>query len=949
MRDRVLGIAILILGGRVSMAQEKVIYVDLEKPAGPVVVPAGFTVHARLLAPGQKYRYRYMGAYNTWFNAETPTWFSQPRGQVCEAEQQRMMSLLASKTLPETRRSIEAFRAFPKEARCVGLDSAFERRIIELSPELHGVTANAYEPLELTMQRLDEVGHPVETWTWQIVLGAGSASAPRVAAPPTFEESWIVKSVVENIAALALPGLSEPPGVGRGPAVGQYRLESPDPRFASVVIDAAPFVWDPASFAGVARAALGPQTGETPPGQPLWTSPVPVLTTPTAASIYSLERRLRSHLTEFPRDARAHEACALVLGVLGMRHSDGALADLRPVLNRMTAHLALASALSSRSSIEGDLARVILDLLTGRERPAAATLTRLKPSMGTPGLTQWHRALWLRATKDWRVLTAPGKASLLERLEYIRALSRTRGVNAAASELPTAGLEQIPDWARILLAGDVSVEVGNALADSAMRLELAEASTVGELMTPQSKTSWWWKELPSISRHPIPDELWRALIERSVANALFAQILHLNSLGDRTRSFQFREETLATFAQSEVVSMLAPAWASDMDDDKPGPGIADGCRMATDLSHKAPWKLSVTQWSVADLCPGTHAKADGWFAPWVPRGTLFDLKARLFIPGLAGMAMGANWTELAALPSYDFDVLMWAVGRGEGRDPERKDFEKYRSEFGYNVKLLLDWRRVATTLGQSKEAMEPARLACHIEPQECFTLIDILRANGLSNEAFQAAERAFKDEGDSVAASHEADWMVDEYVHLSRLSSARALAARVAATGSEPGLLTLARLVEREGRYEEAQGILQRLDGRYSSTNEKEFLVRRLARTSPGKKAEIDAALARIVARFPPGEMSEINAFVTENWLNRRGSLFRAELEAMGAQVGDVIEEVNGAVVKSLAQVVLALSFDDRPQVTLTLSRQRPGVLGGPAARLAVSGKLDRASYEPIQ
>ena len=633
-----------------------------------------------------------------------------------------------------------------------------------------------------------------------------------------------------------------------------------------------------------------------------------------------------------------------------MRHSDGALADLRPVLNRMTAHLALASALSSRSSIEGDLARVILDLLTGRERPAAAALARLKPTMGTLGLTQWHHALWLRATKDWRVLTVPGKASLLERLEYVRALSRTRGVDAAVSELPVVGLEQIPDWARILLAGDVSVEVGNALAGSTMRLELAEASTVGELMTPQSKTSWWWKELPSTSRHPIPDELWRALIERSVANAILARDRHLQSRGDRTGSFQFRQETLATFAQSGVVSMLAPLWESDMDADKPGPGIADGCRMATDLSHKAPWKLSVTQWNVADVqCPGTLAKADGWFAPWLPRGTLFDLKARLFIPGLAGMAMGANWAEMAALPSYDFDVLMWAVGRAEGRDPERKDFEKYRSEFGYNVKPLLDWRRVATTLGQPTEALEPARLACQIEPQECFSLIDILRANGLSNEAFQAAERAFKDEGDSVAASHEADWMVDEYVHLGRLSSASGLAARVAATGSEPGLLTLARLVEREGRYEEAQRILQRVDERYRSTNEKKFLVRRLARTSPGKKAEIDAALARIVAPVPPGGMSEINAVVTEDWLSWRGSLFRAQLEAMGAQVGDVIEEVNGGVVKSLAQVVLALSFDDRPQVTLTLSRQSSGQLGGPAARLVVSGKLDRASYEPIQ
>lgn len=956
----VLSLGILALGNRAGTAQENVIYVDLEQPGATVVVPAGgaFKVHARLVAPGQKYRY--LGIYNTWFNAETPTWHVTPMGAGCDARQQSLMSLLASRTLQETRQAVEAFRSAPKEARCPAAESAFERRITELSPELHVVIGPGYEPQELTMQRLSEAGQPVETWRWRIVVGTASAppsSALRASAPPVpalpisgepvFEEGWIVRSVVEEIAALVTQGSSGPPMIGRGPAPGRYRIDSPDPRFTGLVIDAAPFVWDPAAFVRVARAILGAPAGQA-TARPSWTSPISVLATPTAARIYSLERELRSHLAEFPRDAHAHEASALLLGVLGMRHSEGALADVRPVLNRMTAHLALASALGTRPNIEAELARVILDLLTGRERPAATALTRLKAAMETPGLASWHRGLWMRATKDWRVLTVPGKASLLERLEYIRALSRTRGVDAAASELPAVAPEEIPDWTRILLTGDVSVEVGNALAGSTLQMELAEALTVGGLVTPQSKTSWWWKGAPSTKHHPIPDELWRALIERTIANAILARERHLHSLADRSRIYRFREETLATFAQSDVVSMLAPLWAADIDADKPGPGIADGCLTANVLAHKAPWNLSVTQWNVADTeCPGAFPKPEGWFAPWLPRGTLFDLKVRLAIPALAGAAMGANWTELLTLPTYDFDVLGWAVGRGENRDPEKKDFEKFRSEFGYNTKLLLDWRRVATTLGQPQEALEPARLACQLEPQECFMLIDILRANGLSNEAFQAAEQAFKEAGDSVRASHEADWVVDEYVRLGRLSPARELAAKVAQTGSEPGLLTVARLLEREGRYEEAQRLLQRLDERYRSTNEKKFLVRRLARTSRGKKSEIEAALVRIVAPVPEGGMSEINALVTEDWLSWRGLLFRAELEAMGAKVGDVIEDVNGTAVKSLAQVVLALTFDDRPQVTLTLSRQSSS--GGPAARLVVSGELDRPSYEPIR
>ena len=127
----------------------------------------------------------------------------------------------------------------------------------------------------------------------------------------------------------------------------------------------------------------------------------------------------------------------------------------------MTAHLAFASALRGGGArgLSGRYAEAAHAILTGRTAEALARLTELKAERAPQG--PWLNALALRATGDWRTFGEPDGRTLLERLEYVRALVATRNAGAVLASLQRPDLEELADWPRLVAPGALGVEVAN--------------------------------------------------------------------------------------------------------------------------------------------------------------------------------------------------------------------------------------------------------------------------------------------------------------------------------------------------------------------------------------------------------------------------------------------------------------------------------------------------------
>ena len=185
-----------------------------------------------------------------------------------------------------------------------------------------------------------------------------------------------------------------------------------------------------------------------------------------ATLIYESKQTSES-LTQSPLDPSLNERAAFIIGCFALHEASGSFSDVRPALNRMTAHLALAGTQKHEASNCGEIARVILSILSGRQAEAFAKIRALPPS-----LDGWAKTLEMRTTGDWRVLENPEKASRLQQLEYFRTL-RQRGLcPKSRAFLTKIQGDQSPDWIRIALEDRLSVQEGHAFAGGSVPSEV---------------------------------------------------------------------------------------------------------------------------------------------------------------------------------------------------------------------------------------------------------------------------------------------------------------------------------------------------------------------------------------------------------------------------------------------------------------------------------------------
>ncbi len=916
--------------------------VDLEKPGVPVYLDAErpTSIDAKALIPTGTYRARvivpYRGAGWMMLPGFDLQEVSSAFGEACVSRYRALKAIFDAPSTDEAVRLHAEFDAGAAKGACPALDPMMANVAKRISPQLtYGIEPVPGKDLKLTLERIDSAGKVLQTYEWPLL--------PPVVAPVVTETGWIVSEIVSRMASFTRAGAAVSV-TQRDGAPDRFQIKGLSGH-ADVELSVAAGVWNPATYVPLARA-LGVKNSS---GDRVYSNDMPsALTTPTVETLLAVNKELGLALRSDPLNWTTHEASALLLVTVAMRTATTGLEDIRPLMNRAVAHLALAAAGGSRPGIEAEIALAALDALSGRQVAAAARLQRSRARVGSEAARIWYRALMMRATGDWRIYRSTGQPSLLEQVEHARALSRSWTEERAADFWRQSGLHpESTLWPRAILRSRTSVELGNELASRRLRADMSEAAVLARSFGDADVPHWLQEKGETGGSSPISPDLWARLAEGSIADAAWKFNEHLNGLPPSPEGEMFRAQMAEQFPRSLVFQALR-AWWLIM---KPSPGSDDHCEDVARRIKDEPFRLSARLYGFAAQPCGRVGRAfpaiNERFSPWTPEGTLFDFANRLEVMGLMDSIAEADWASLRKLTFYEPAVLGFAIGNAEQRDPDSSDYRAFRREKAYSLALLRDWRYVTSSRGDVQESLEPGRAACQMDLDECPPLLDVLRSQGQDEEAYAAAMRVFgPGRRISVGASGWTVWIVDENLRRGRIEAARDIADRAAKTGSYVGLLVQARTVERMGDLETAERLFAGLDETYEREESKSFRLRRLARE--GKpRVEIATALAGIGRPsnigMPWGEQIA-GLLVSADLLQSIGAVRRAEAERMGLRSGYVIVGLNGFETRNSEQFWAALSLSDDRTITLTVRSN-----AGPGAPMTLRGAFWHAAYGPLR
>lgn len=912
--------------------------VDLEKPGVPIYLDAErpISIDAKALIPTGMYRARVLvpdrGAGWMMLPGFDLQEVSSAFGEACVLRYRALKAVFDAPNADEAVRRHAEFDAGAGKGACPTLDPMMANLAKRISPQLtYGIEPVPGKNLLLTLELIDSAGKVLQTYEWPLL--------PPVPVPVVTETGWIVSEIAARMANFTTEGATVSVAPRDG-APDRFQIKGLSGH-ADVEVNVATGVWNPANYVSVGRA-LGVKSSS---GDRVYSNDMPsALTTPTIETLLAVNKELGLALRSDPRNRTTHESSALLLVTVAMRAANTGLEDIRPLLNRAVAHLALAAAASSPPGVEGEIALAALDALSGRQVAAAARLQRSKARFGSSSARAWYRALMMRATGDWRIYRSAGQPSLLEQVEHARALSRSWSEQRSAEFWRQSGrYRESALWPRAILKGPTSVELGNELASVRLGAEMAEAAVLARHFGDADVFHWLQEKGEAGGLNPISPDLWARLAEGSITDAAWKLGDHIGNLAPSPRAALFGDEFAAQFPRSLAVQALHSWWQLYVR----SPGSNDHCGDLARGIKDEPFRLSARLYGLAAQPCGRLGRSfpalGDRIAPWTPLGTLFDFANRLQVMGLAGSISKADWPALRKLTSYEPEVLAFAVGRAKHRDPDSADYRGFHREMAYSLALFRDWAFVLSTRGKVREALEPGRAACRLDIKECLYLIDMLRSQGHAEEAYTTAMRVFGPGREiGVGASGLASWIVDENVRRGRIAAARDIAHRGARTDSYAGLLVQARLTERLGDQESAARLLTELDAAYNADESKGLQLRRLAREGKGHPE-----LARLLAEIGrPSKMLTNSGEETERlivgagWFEWVSPVRRADATRLGLMPGDVITRVNGFDIANYAQFFAVLYLNDDPNIEVTVRSDRR-----PAGLAVLRGSFWRARY----
>jgi hypothetical protein len=670
---------------------------------------------------------------------------------------------------------------------------------------------------ELVVDRLMPTSEsPVRTWRLRV-----EPQTLRVDSPDLTEAAWLVEATARDIlemlffAAKRIPGkevrFKLTPQQAGSPSL-EISAEGVGSGLLTQRLDLHGGIWAPAVYSGWATALarrLGVKGSAQAPPEPV----AGRLAHPVASVLEAENQRISNWLGRDMRSPDAHEQAALLLSALALRESAGDFSDSRLTLCRMSAHLAVARALRAGSSAspDGTLAEIAILALSKRQKDALDALGRLRAEH--PGQQAWARALRLTSTGDWRTLPGALTATLLERLEYCRALrDRLSGLHALEF-VRSRNSEAIPDWGRIGLSEGFSTEEGNTYAPTALALELAEVrqvyrlhqgrdpdpSAVGRALNAPPDRCLSREAASTITPRVIDWGAWARFYQRHV---LAATVRQERALGQRLQLAEDAGEARQTQSMIEGLELqpLASLHGSERQ------LLERACLAVAPLLEHSRHLLTASHWSsLKRTCGKTAiapvlAGAETWFGGLAPAGTAFDFEARRF---LLKPDDPAALAELYRLAPYDRDIVRAWYRRERNNPPSPSAIE---SAYGVLLEYDIAAMKLRALLA-ARDVDEYQRLysrICDLDADSCLDLGDYLASHNRPEAAVTAFRRALNEGKGRVRISARLDWLIDHSLEQGRTDDALAVA-RKAATGSAAGLKTMARVLERLERWTEAE------------------------------------------------------------------------------------------------------------------------------------------------
>jgi len=526
----------------------------------------------------------------------------------------------------------------------------------------------------------------------------------------------------------------------------------------------------------------------------------------------------------------------------------------------------------------------------------------------------------MRLGEDWRLLPDPALRSLVERLEWLRAMDVTIGGDAGLQIMERAGVKpgDEPDFARILLR-EPSVEVGNTFLERGIAATLAEASQTLSRIRGLNQS----KKAPIAAlNEPAQPFLsadgprviawgtWAAHYQRLLLDLLERTKYHYqHNLGLKDRAERFATNSRAQFGRLTLFPILEACWEAEIE--KPSSQPLD---IALDLILKRPELVTadyfrgfeqktVKQASNRRLPPHTS-----WFTTGSVRGTNFDFEVR---------RIGLHWdraafTRVRALSPKDYDVV-WADLFNRNRPPPTLS----EAERAFGERLEYDFRALRDVAKLAEES-DPAtylrlrRRMCDIDAGECLVLAGDYVDHNDEAGAVAAYEKAIAEAPNRVRVSHSCLWLMSYYLRHGRRDRAKEIAELAADVGSAGGYLTMSSFLEQTGDPAGAEQQLlderERYPDKEPDTSLLGFYYRMVhERHVTSYEAKFRKALAEV---FPQGlesvELSSLHEPPTDGLQYTSES---ATLHRNGLEKSDVVVAWDGWRVRNRGQYEAAREF----------------------------------------
>jgi hypothetical protein len=755
------------------------------------------------------------------------------------------------------------------------------------------------------------------------------------------EEEWIVRTIVSDLAQMALSasgargagltGVAVTVDAEPGPETGGWRVTVRLPgrdRPVERTLSLLPHPWTPGAYVELVRGLLPRPPTSTELELPDREMVVRLLAADTT-SLVDEDFRISDRLSVAPASPSAHEEAALLLASLALHESAGDFSDPRHELDRMTAHLAMAEALSG--STEGDtevgpLTRAALVVLTGRERDALAAVASLRNDA-------WRRALQMRVTDDWRLLRNPEKATPFEKREWFRAMSRTLRTATAMERYEAAFPDEVDhdlDWYHIAIESFEGPSDGYYFDESLLKREIDDLRTVGRRYGESIlAVDLSLNEPPLGLFGPEGDgprvagwSTWAGIYQRHLCDHLVkADTYYRIALGMAESAEAFR-----AFADPELGRMILHPFVRMRRTNRRGVQVESIDAMAdvVETTVRAPERVNAENWFFGAFTTNQMAmrrgfpRASEWLSPRLAIETAFDVRGRFMALERNGAADDVS--AIRRLAPSNVDALRFFLALpGSETIPVAALTSMLGARAEYDLRALYQ-AQIHARRSRLDEAPFAERM-CEIDSSTCAHLGELLIARDDEPGAFRAFRKAFDEATDRVEVSNHMEWLVRYYHEHHDDREALAVARDAADTGSSFGLTTLAKLLEELDRVEEAEELFQRNRERYDHVGPLIAFYFRLGRVQGLPRYQ--QKLADTAEELFPGGLTDY--FEADNDTPPRdGVLINSDsdlLRRSGLNPGDIVVALDGFRVRNWAQYETVREFTSSPDIRLVVWR----------------------------